>query len=282
MPDINIVDWNINQFKDQIELSIQAGLGSFSFCISTSSDNTIRAFRHYSFSNAVLQEDILNHTNEILRKDELLRMPFKKTRVIFVSRKSTLVPNEFFKPELLKKLLEFNQPVGELDEIHFNAIDFCDAKHTFALPTYFAGMFADRFNKVTFYNQATPMLLLLNEIAREDTSHTVIINLNNEFFDIAVMQDKHLKFYNNFLYVNSTDLLYFILYVCQQLEINKEAANFYLTGEQRDKRDLVGEISGYLKNLRTIEQIRDIRFIAALQKIDQSRFATLLNLVKCV
>jgi len=281
MPEISLVDKTLDQYTNQTEIAIQVSPGGLSFCIYTTIDKTARAFRHYKLSNALLLEDILKFTREILQKDELLQIPQQKAKVIFINRKSTLVPNEFFKPELCKKLLEFNQPVSELDEIHFNSIDFCDSKHVFTLPTYFAGIIVDKLKNVVFYNQATPLLVLLNEIGCNKTGHSIMINLNNEFFDIAVMLDGRLIFYNNFLYVNSTDLLYFILYVCRQLEIDKETSCFYLTGEQSIKKELTDEISRYLKKIRMPTELGDIRFTPLTQKIELSRFATLLNLIKC-
>jgi hypothetical protein len=268
-------------YDNQTEISIQVGLDGFSFCISTPADSTIRAFRYYSFSNAILQQDILDHTSQIMHNDELLRLHHQKARIIYIGRLSTLVPNEFFKPGLLKKLLEFNQAIDDLDEIHYNDINFINSKLVFALPTYFAGLITSKFKQAVFFNQATPLLLLINSIAKNKEGNTIVVNLNKEFFDIAVMKDNNLKFYNNFLYVNSTDLLYFILYVCRQLGVDNNNGTFYLLGERSDKKELIVDLSAYIKNIITIDSIPDIQYAADIHIPDPARFATLLNLAKC-
>jgi hypothetical protein len=281
MPEVNLVSRTLNQFQHQTELAIQVNTSGLSFCIYTPVDKTIRAFRHYKLSNALVLDDILKFTREILEKDELISLPHQKTKVIFTSRKSTLVPDEFFKPDILKKLLEFNQPLSDLDEIHFNSIDFCNTKHVFTVPTYFASIIVNKFNKTVFYNQATSLLLILNELATTDPGHSVIINLNDDFFDIAIMKDGKLNFYNNFLFVNSTDLLYFILYVCRQLGIDKDKAGFYLTGEKCTKKELTGEVHHYLKDIKLLDQLPGIQFTPVTQGLELSRFAALINLIKC-
>lgn len=281
MPEINLVDKSLDQYNNQTALAMQIGQTGLSFCIYTPSDNTIRAIRHYKLTNALVLDDVLNFTRETFKKDNLLNLRFEKVKVIYASRKSTLVPDEFFNPAILKKLLEFNQPIDELDEIHFNPIDYCITENVFAVPTYLAEIISNKFDKPFFYNQATPLLVLLNETAKSALKHTVIINLNQEFFDIAVMEDLQLKLCNNFLYVNSTDLLYFILYVCRQLEVDMESASFYLVGEHCTKGELTREISVYLKNINSYKEFLNVTFSPATQNIDMAKFAPLLNLMKC-
>ena len=81
MPEIDLVDHSFQNNINNAEISIQTGLNGFSFCITSLSDKTIRAFRYYSFKGAVLQEDIINKSAEILRLDDLLQLQYRQVRV---------------------------------------------------------------------------------------------------------------------------------------------------------------------------------------------------------
>lgn len=281
MPEINLVDRNLQNYNYTTEISIQVSLSGFSFCIYSPDNFLIRAFRFYKFKHAIILEDILNGIEDVLKKDELLRLPQKKARVIFTGRKSTMVPYEFFSTEQLKQLLEFNHPLEDLEEIHYNDIKFIESFLAFAMPTYAAGMITERIKNVEFYNQSAPLLYYASQLIKENKGDGVIISLNKEFFDIIVVQNNALKFINTFLYVNSIDLLYFILYVCKQLKIDAKKITFHLAGEESDKAELTNDLYDYIPNLKKIDTLHGVALSDSLGKIDASRHFTLLHLAKC-
>ena len=281
MPEINLVDANLKNYNDTAELSIQVNLNGFSFCIHSSEDQHIHAFRHYAFPKIQLQEDMLNQIDEILYKDELLRLNYKKVRVIYTGRKSTLVPDEFFRTDNLKQILEFNQPIDALDEIHYNAVPACQSQLVFAIPTYFAGLVAEKFKEAHFYNQATP--LLISALAGEETAGTekVIVQLSREFFDIIIISKGKLRLYNTFLYVGATDLIYFILYACKQLKVDIKKTPFYFTGEFDSKESLMREVAPHIPSVKFFTDPEYIRQKPLFKKLDYSRFYSLLQLPVC-
>ena len=279
MPEINLVDPALKNYYDNSEISIQVSLDGFSFCINSDHDKQIRAFRHYRFTNTILQEDILNHTEEILHKDELLRLPFKKVRVMLLNRKSTIVPENFVVDAKLNQILEFNQPIDELDEVHHNPLPASGAKIVFTVPTYFAGLMAERFKTVRFYNHATPLLAS----CIKDTAHPtgIYIQLNTGFFDLALIKDNKLKLYNTFVYVDSTDLLYFILFACKQLAFDLKGTPAFILGEQAGNQKLLGGIKSYISSLNPVS-LSDRNILSDdLRSLDQIRFYSLLNLLVC-
>ncbi len=281
MPEINLVDRTLQNYHNKTEISIQVSLSGFSFCIYSPENFLIRAFRYYRFKHAIILEDILNGIDAVLSRDELLRLPQLKTKVIFTGRKSTMVPYEFFSPEQLKPLLEFNHPLEDLEEIHYNDIQFIESFLTFTMPTYVAGMISEKLKNVEFYNQSTPLLFYASQLIKKDEGDGVIINLNKEFFDIIVIQNNAMKFINTFLYVNSIDLLYFILYVCKQLKIDTKKTTFHLTGEESNRVDLTADLSDYIPHLKKMNTLQGIKLSDGLRKIDASRHFTLLHLAKC-
>lgn len=279
MPAINLIDPSLKNF-DRTILSIQVSLDGFSFCIRSKEDRVLRAFRYYNFPHVALQEDILNKCHEILQKDELLRLPQDQVRVCYFSRKSTIVPAAYCKSDGYKKILEFNQPIDELDEIHSNPLPECEANLVFTVPTYFAGLISSKFGKVCYINQAAPLIQKSLRIS-ETQSRFISIQLNREFFDIVVIEEGKLKLYNSFLFVSATDLLYFILYVCKQLDIKLSKTPILLCGEHVEDEKLINELKPYLSSRKSLTQDSGEQRSEALKKLDRSRFFTLLNLDAC-
>ena len=250
MPVINIVDPSIHKNNEVKYLSIQISKSEFVYCISTLSKN-ILVFRSYKYTNALLFEDFLNQTESFLEQDSLLALSFDKIHLLYIDRKSTLIPNDFFKPESLKSFMEFNQPLDDLDELHYNNIDCINSKVVFAFSTYIAGILTDKFKKIEFFNQAKPLIELSDELSSFTKDDHVLINLNKEFFDIVIYSKGKLRLYNSFMYVNASDLIYYILFVCKQLNIDYTLSAFYIIGELCDRQDLIKELSVFIKNIQS-------------------------------
>lgn len=281
MPEINLVDANLKNYQDTAELSIQVNLNGFSFCICSSEDRRLHAFCHYAFQKILLQEDVLNQIDDILYKEELLRLHYKKVRVIYTGRKSTLVPDEFFRTDSLKQILEFNQPIDALDEIHYNALPACQSQLVFAIPTYFAGLITEKFKQAQFYSQATPLLISALSDGEVPGTEKVIIQLSKEFFDIIIISEGKLRLYNTFLYVGATDLIYFILYACKQLKVDSKKTPFYFVGEFDSKESLAREMTPHIPSVQFFSDPEYIRQNPLFQKLDYSRFYSLLQLPVC-
>lgn len=86
-----------------------------------------------------------------------------------------------------------------------------------------------RFNK---YNDTTEAYLYLEE----------------EVSYIAIVEDGKLKFFNAFHTANEIDLAYFLLYSCEQMEVNIRTAYFTLFGAIEPKHQAV--LKKYVPNIR--------------------------------
>jgi hypothetical protein len=279
MPTINLLDPSLNKNNEEKELSVQISMNSFSFCINTLRDKNVIAFRSYHYKDALLFEDILNQTESILEQDPLLKLPFTRTKLLYISRKSTLVPDEFFEPELSKRYIEFNQPIDDLDELHYNSIYRIKSKLVFAIPTYLAATITESFKKIEFINQAMPLIDILGGLSNRNEGFHVLVNLNKEFFDIVITKNGKLLLYNSFLYVNSNDLAYFILFVCKQLDIDCSTSHFYVVGECSNKPELIKGLSGFIKNIQKPQILQDLYQTIKIKDELLLQYATLFKLV---
>ncbi|MBN2349793.1 MAG: DUF3822 family protein [Bacteroidales bacterium] len=282
MPDINLVEKSITQQKlNQKYLSIQVDLNGFSFFILDTEHLLFLAFRKYSFQNVHLVEDLTSKIEDLLEKDDLLQQNYNRTGVIFSSQKSTLVPSAYFNEKDLRSYFEFNHSIDELDEIHYNYIYAIDAYNVFTIPNYVANELYNKFQKVHFYHQATPIINGIYTREKSSKENEVYINLNKDFFDIAVICSGSLNLYNTFSYQDENDLLYFILYVCKQLSIESEKTAVYLSGEECSHSVYFAAIKKYLPYI--FYNIPNSKFIfaKALDHFKKHTFINLINLYSC-
>ena len=273
MPEISFVDPGFRKSLHK-KLSIQLSLNGFSF-LATGENNKGLAFRHYSFQGLFLNDELIRRASDILLNDSILQAPYQQVNVVYISQKSSLVPGELFDTKNLKKILEFNQAIDDLDEIHYEYINDLDTYNVFTLPNYLSNEIYSHFrNNIGFHHQGSILLqhaYKLNEL-QPDTSF--FVNINKGFFDLAIIKDGGLKLYNSYQYVHPTDFTYFLLYACKELNLEAHKEKFIFMGEHSDNQHIHEQIKNYLGDIKYISGYLNNNI--SIRKFDTQKFFTLL------
>jgi len=90
-----------------------------------------------------------------------------------------------------------------------------------------------------------------------------------------------LYLYNTFQYQNETDLLYFILYIYKQLNLNTRKNILLISGEQSDNMKYYNTLKKYVKSIKYLDPL-NFTFSGILEKLARHKFLNLFNLVSCV
>lgn len=281
MPDIDLIDKSLDKENTRnYHLSIQADLNGFSFCILDIGKKIYLGLRHYQLEDIYSTENYVDKLTEIFNEDNLLNRQFQSSSFVYLTQKSTLIPESFFDKSNLKAYFEFNQSLNELDEINYNFIAEINAYNIFTVPNYIVNEVVNRLKNVNLFHQATPFIKSIFEKDIKTESECVYVNMNNKFIDIAVAVENRLLLYNTFQFQKETDLLYFILYIYNQLNLDTRNSKLYISGEQSDKTRYYNELKKYITTVKYLEPV-DFLFSGVLEKYEKYKFLNLFNLVSC-
>ena len=148
----------INNIEKQ-EISIQVSLNGFSFLIQDTGNKECLAFKHYPFKSIFLIDELIREVENLVSHDTAFNNNYTSTKICFITQKSTLIPEEFFKPEHIKKYFEFSHVLNELDELHYNYLPSIQAYNVFSIPNYLTSIFYKTGQpSPTFTHQATSMI----------------------------------------------------------------------------------------------------------------------------
>jgi hypothetical protein len=168
------------------------------------------------------------------------------------------------------------------DQIIYNRIRNAEAYVVFAIPEYVPEIARKYLPAVRFFHQSTPLIesIFLNRRNKKDQV-TVYLDVSKSLFDIVVIENKKLILYNCFSFRDENDLIYFVLYVFEQLKLDPEKTELYLSG-------IITRRSRHYENLR--KYIRHIYFDSpnpqftysyTFNQIPSHTFLNLLNLSSC-
>lgn len=271
------LDINITQ---SYYLSIQVSLNGLSFCILDPVRNKYIALSHQNFETDLAFDDLLNTIENIIKKDDLLSHSYKSTKLIWLSNKNTFIPSSYFNKKNLKKYFEFNQKLDDLDEIHFKELKYVDAYSIFIVPNQIANIFIKQFPDLNFYNQQIPFIEH-TLFKYHSESKKVFVNVNDEFIDLSITENGKLLLYNNFVYKTESDMIYFIMYVFDQFNLNTENTELILSGFIDKKESIYSKLKGFISHMRFDKLSEDFSYSYTFNQVPPQSFTNLFNLHLC-
>jgi len=263
-------------------LSIQIGSGGFSLCILDTVRNKYIVLKHIHFDPPILKEQLLNKLKAFLYSDRFLKKQYKKVSLSIINQNSILVPGAVYKKDNIASYFRFTRLLSEKEELVANKLINTDAYNVFALEKGMTELLNNFFPVLHIYHHSTPYtenVLRSNRTRIQEIR--VYCNVHLSFIDIVVSQADRLLLSNTFSYKNSSDLIYFILYVYKQLELSTENVALVLSGEVSVDSGLVDQIRNYIKRL-ILEKFSERYFYSyTFNKLPDHYFTNLINLYNC-
>ena len=281
MQDFAFIDETLDiNLTQSYYLSIQLSLNGLSFCIQDSVRKKYIAYSYNNFDSELSFDDYLNTIEDYLAKNELLHKEYRISKLIWVSNKNTLIPDSYFKPNDLKKYFEFNQRLNELDEIHYNKLQYADAYSVYVVPNQIANIFIKQFPGLKFYNQQTPFIKR-NLFKHHSDTIKVFVNINDKFIDLCITENGKLLLYNNFSFKADPDIIYYIMYVFKQFNLNPENTELILSGFVDKKSSVYSNLKEFVGQLRFDKLSEDFSYSYTFNEIPAHSFTNLFNLQEC-
>ncbi|NJO88820.1 MAG: DUF3822 family protein [Chloroflexia bacterium] len=196
------------------------------------------AIKNVNFEDLKSTNDYHNRISDTLSNDSFLAKNYKGIDFIFSSRKSTLVPMEYFDKKLLRDYYTTTHQLDEFEEIHFNKLDKTDTVNIFSIPSDITTLMVNQFPELKFYHQASTFID--STIRKSETNgHIIGVMVYRSYFDISVCDNGKLYLYNNLDYANEADFVYHIVNIYQQLNIPDGKTNMYLSGDvDKDSKNI--------------------------------------------
>ena len=229
------------------KLSIQFSLDGFSFYISNS-HNIISKFTSFEFPKAIKSPVlILKEIQEIFKNEKSLQQDFEFVNVIHQNNLSSLVPNQYFKDNDLNNYLKYSIKTITTDLIVYDDLNFIKAKNVYVPFVNINNFIFQNFGEFEYKHHSS--ILLEKLISQSDNSLNFFVNISQSLFDIVVLKDSQILFYNIFEYQTKEDFIYYILFTLEQLELSSEETNISLTGNIDEHSELYKILYTYVRNV---------------------------------
>lgn len=232
------------------DVSIQFSLGGFSFCIFNSITKEIQHFTTHTFEEPVATPELLLSKIEELFSDfNALKQDFETITIIHQNNLSTLVPNPLFNEDELKVYLEYNIKTLTNDFIAFDSLSQLDIKNVYVPYININNFFFQQFGEFEYKHYSTVLIDKLILHSKNNSEKHFFVNVAETNFDIVVVENSKLLFYNSFSYNTKEDFIYYILFTAEQLKLNPEKFLLYFIGDIEKDSEIYHITYQYVRNV---------------------------------
>jgi Protein of unknown function (DUF3822) len=175
---------------------------------------------------------------------EELSYDYSSFVVTAAGKRNTLVPVEIFNHSKAVEIFKLNYP-EPIDNLDYNRIPELGIVNVYELPVWMKSLFVIKFPRVKIVHPVTVLLKgVLNQNAWGEKVH---IYIEADSFYLLITAKNKLKFFNRFDQTNTADMVYHILSVLKQKEIDqgKVETIFYGVSANWDQKQ---EFQEFFKN----------------------------------
>lgn len=231
------------------KLSIQVSLNGLSFCVLDTIANTLSLSHSHKFDGPASPYELHREVRQQLREQGALDFTF--TEVIAIHRNTLfcLVPQPLFDPGNLANYLKFNAKILATDHLDYDLIQGLEISNVYVPFANVNNYLYDLFGEFVFKHSGTVLLETLYKLPSSRQGTLCYLHLAESQMDLAVFSSKKLLFFNSFAVGSPQDILYFLLFTLEQLDLDVDALKLRLLGEVEEGDPVYELCSEYLENV---------------------------------
>ena len=109
----------------------------------------------------------------------------------------------------------------------------------------------------------------------------IFLNVREEAFDLVIFQGKQLSYFNSFPFKTPDDLVYYVIFVTEQLNLNPEDTPVVLIGDTDKKSGIYDLLYRYIRNVDFAGRNETFNYSYVLNDLPPHQFYTLFNSQQC-
>lgn len=230
-------------------MSILVAQDGLYFCI-LSQGNKITQFHKRVFKGPESPEYLLNEIESALVhtfQDEVLA-EVKEMQLLFSHPYFALVPRPYFLENRLSDYLKFNTKLLPTDEMAFDKLQNENANLVYVPYTNINNFLIEKFGEF-HYQHAISVFLEQSKNYVDAQQNQVFLNIYPSHFDMLIFKKGTLWLCNSYFYFAPEDLVYYVLFALEQLDLNPHKVLLEICGEITEEDTLHNLISTYIKNV---------------------------------
>ena len=233
-------------------ITIQCALDGFCFVVHHQEENKIIDIELYQTSETDNEAVILEAIEKTFYKKGLYGKTFHSIRFLIANRYYTIIPEPLFEASDPEAHLRFNHLLPHHFAVFTEAIPSAQVVNVYAMPKKLADSLHKTWPNAVIGHQSSQWLraVLREEPYESDTN--AYVNVNSRDFDLILLKEGRLLFFNNFKFNTKDDFAYFLMFTLEQQLPDHQDIPVYFTGLISNQSEIIRLCERYIKRIRFI------------------------------
>ena len=253
-----------NKLTNQ-RLSIQISLNGLSFSILDVSSQTIVALKSFKKSRVLTPLELLDYLKFVIDTEHLKQNTYSQITVIYRNDLSTLVPETLFDETNIADYLKFNNKILPSDFISYDQLSN-GTVNVYVPLVNINNYIYDTFGAFTYKHYSTLFIEHLINL-KDGLDSNMFVDVDENQFEIAVLKEQKLIFYNTFSYSTKEDFIYYILFTAEQLQMNPETFPLVFSGLIDEDSELYEIAYKYVRHISKGNQDLGFQFEPDMKQV---------------
>jgi hypothetical protein len=257
---------------EELHLSIELGLNEISYAIRN--DQQVLAIEYMNENLSIFEDKIKNH--------DWLSKKYKSVNICLINNKNTLVPDSLFELKNKASYLSFNHEKTEKLDVLHDKIDPFNSYNVYGISTPVKDIIETHFKEATIRHHSSSLIVNWFNLYKNSEEKTLLVNVQNQRFQLMMIDKMELKFFNSFRFQHHNDFLYHLLFAMEQLKLDPEKIKLYLHGNMLKSSELFQLLYTYVRHIEFGNRNSLVQISPLTDHIENHQNFTLLHQHLCV
>ena len=261
------------------ELSLLVGADSIYYLVNDAQLNVL-ALKSFHFDHR-REKSATAHLKAVFIEDEMLKLPYRATKIVFTTPHFTLVPTKFYDDKSRLSYFENITTLNGQEHFDMDMIKSIESHNVYLVETALVEALKATFPQAHYYHYMTPLIQGYQKVATNREGHQMFANVRDGQVQLLFFDGKDLVFANSFPYRTSQDLVYFILNVYEQFKLSPEVTPLSISGSLTEDSDIFKVIYRYIRYISFVNTPPYFRFGQQFTGIPQHFYFDLFSIKLC-
>jgi len=282
-PTISLIDKSFKQdFSRNFQLTIRIASDGFSFVIFSPEKQRFVGLENYSFNALDDEYQLAAMLDEIMMKQPWIAYPYQQVKILIDNLSAVIVPNPLFEEKEKGSYLAFAQAFHDNSRIVSDPLKTADATLVYYLSNILAAKIKDLWANAVIRHLSSAFIesiLIGNKNLQHDPM--VFVHVRNKAFDMLVLADQKLKFYNTFRFNTKEDFIYFLLFAMEQQHLNPEKTIVQFSGAIESGYEIYTICERYIRHIQFEKRNKNFDYSYVLETMPWHHHSLLFNTFQC-
>lgn len=232
-------------------MAIQFALDGLSFALLDTQSQALVGFECYLSDSQMDGDDLFRTLEQALEAKGLNNNAFQSVSCVADNRFCTLVPVPLFNEAEKKQYLDFAFNVPEDYVILSELLVSAQCRNAFAFPKVLHDKVLTKWKEAKITHSSS---VFIESLMQKRINQGVFVNVRNYDFDMVILENGKLRFFNNFKFKTKEDFVYFLLFAMEQNGLSGQDMPVSFTGLILPSSKIIDLCRRYLKVVRFVEQ----------------------------